>query len=137
MLAWTVYISFLGVLVLMLLPRDDARSARKVALLTAIAGFAAALIGAQREMAAAKLEQPLINMAGGDPLSDGKRFAHPGFLDDFMHGTTVTLDGSALFRHPDNAELRNPSGEDEQEAMALLLDHVHDTRQRATGGDAR
>ncbi|MEY4387596.1 MAG: dehydrogenase subunit [Verrucomicrobiota bacterium] len=49
MLAWTIYISFFGVLVLMLLSRDDARSARKVALLTAIAGFAAALIGALQQ----------------------------------------------------------------------------------------
>jgi succinyl-CoA synthetase beta subunit len=30
----------------------------------------------------------------------------------------VTLDGNALFRHPDNAALRNPSAEDEQEQMA-------------------
>jgi succinyl-CoA synthetase beta subunit len=30
----------------------------------------------------------------------------------------VTLDGNALFRHPENAELRNPSGEDPQEQMA-------------------
>jgi succinyl-CoA synthetase beta subunit len=30
----------------------------------------------------------------------------------------VTLDGNALFRHPDNATLRNPSGEDPQEQMA-------------------
>ena len=30
----------------------------------------------------------------------------------------VTLDDNALFRHPDNAELRNVSGEDEQEVMA-------------------
>jgi succinyl-CoA synthetase beta subunit len=30
----------------------------------------------------------------------------------------VTIDGNALFRHPDVAELRNPSGEDEQERMA-------------------
>jgi succinyl-CoA synthetase beta subunit len=30
----------------------------------------------------------------------------------------VTLDGNALFRHPDNAGLRNPSGEDPQEQMA-------------------
>ncbi|HEU5072203.1 MAG TPA: NADH-quinone oxidoreductase subunit M [Verrucomicrobiae bacterium] len=49
MLAWTIYISFFGVLVLMLLPRDDARSARKVALLTAIAGLAVALIGAWQQ----------------------------------------------------------------------------------------
>jgi succinyl-CoA synthetase beta subunit len=30
----------------------------------------------------------------------------------------VTLDGDALFRHPENASLRNPSGEDPQEQMA-------------------
>jgi len=31
----------------------------------------------------------------------------------------VTLDGNALFRHPENAELRDPSGEDPQERMAV------------------
>jgi succinyl-CoA synthetase beta subunit len=30
----------------------------------------------------------------------------------------VTLDGNALFRHPENEELRDPSGEDPQEQMA-------------------
>jgi succinyl-CoA synthetase beta subunit len=30
----------------------------------------------------------------------------------------VTLDDNSLFRHPDNATLRNPSAEDEQEQMA-------------------
>ncbi len=30
----------------------------------------------------------------------------------------VTLDNNAMFRHPDNASLRNPSAEDEQEQMA-------------------
>jgi succinyl-CoA synthetase beta subunit len=30
----------------------------------------------------------------------------------------VTLDDSSLFRHADNAELRNPSAEDPQERMA-------------------
>jgi succinyl-CoA synthetase beta subunit len=30
----------------------------------------------------------------------------------------VTLDGNALYRHPDNAALRNPSQEDQQEQMA-------------------
>src|SRR5690348_16913910 len=43
MLAWTIYISFLGVLVLMLLPKGNAAAARKVALLAAVAGFAVAL----------------------------------------------------------------------------------------------
>ncbi len=45
MLAWTIYISFLGVLVLMLLPKDDARAARGVAMLSALAGFVVALVG--------------------------------------------------------------------------------------------
>ena len=46
MLAWTIYISFLGVLVLMLLPRDAARAARIVALLTAVLGCGVAFAGA-------------------------------------------------------------------------------------------
>ena len=45
MLAWTIYLSFLGVAVLMFLPRDDDRSARAVALLTAVAGFLTAFAG--------------------------------------------------------------------------------------------
>src|SRR5262245_60094980 len=49
MLAWTIYITFAGVLALMLLPRDDARAARKVALVTAIAGFLVALFGAMQQ----------------------------------------------------------------------------------------
>jgi NADH-quinone oxidoreductase subunit M len=46
MLAWTIYITFFGVLVLMLLPRDNARAARIVALLTAVAGCVVAFVGA-------------------------------------------------------------------------------------------
>ena len=48
MLAWTIYISLLGVAALMLLPRGDARRARTVALLTAVVGFVIALAGALR-----------------------------------------------------------------------------------------
>jgi len=48
MLAWTIYISFLGVLVLMLLPRDAARAARIVALFTAVLGCGVALVGAMQ-----------------------------------------------------------------------------------------
>ena len=48
MLAWTIYISFLGVLVLMLLPKGNARAARAVALLTAVAGLFVALAGFAR-----------------------------------------------------------------------------------------
>jgi NADH-quinone oxidoreductase subunit M len=43
MLAWTVYISFLGVLVLMLLPKGNASAARKVAMLTAVTGLLVSL----------------------------------------------------------------------------------------------
>jgi NADH-quinone oxidoreductase subunit M len=46
MLAWTVYLCFLGVVWLLLLKRDDAKSARAVALLTSLAGLAVALAGA-------------------------------------------------------------------------------------------
>ena len=45
MLAWTIYISFLGAAVLMLLPKGNARAARAVALLTAVLGFIIALTG--------------------------------------------------------------------------------------------
>ena len=46
MLAWTIYISFIGVLVLMLLPREAARAARIVALFTSVIGCGIALVGA-------------------------------------------------------------------------------------------
>ncbi|MEY2407343.1 MAG: NADH-quinone oxidoreductase subunit [Verrucomicrobiota bacterium] len=46
MFAWTVYTSFAGVACLMCLKPGDHRSARKVALLTTLAGFLAALVGA-------------------------------------------------------------------------------------------
>jgi len=46
MLAWTIYISFLGVALLMCLPRDSARAARIVALLVSLAGLVVALSGA-------------------------------------------------------------------------------------------
>src|SRR6266481_6558653 len=39
MLAWTIYITFIGVAVLMLLPKENARLARIVAILTASIGF--------------------------------------------------------------------------------------------------
>jgi NADH-quinone oxidoreductase subunit M len=45
MLAWTIYTSFLGVAALMLLPRDNARAARVVALLTAGIGLAIGAVG--------------------------------------------------------------------------------------------
>jgi NADH-quinone oxidoreductase subunit M len=45
MLAWTIYISFIGVLVLMLLPKDKPQAARVVALAAAVAGFLFALFG--------------------------------------------------------------------------------------------
>ena len=44
MLAWTIYISFLGALLLLLLPKDKAAAARILALLTALLTFAIALV---------------------------------------------------------------------------------------------
>ncbi|HEU0010072.1 MAG TPA: hypothetical protein VFT34_09685 [Verrucomicrobiae bacterium] len=46
MLAWTVYLSFLGAAALLVLRSEDARGARIVALLTSAAGLLLALIGA-------------------------------------------------------------------------------------------
>ncbi len=46
MLAWTIYVSFLGAAALMLAPRDNARVARLIALLAAGAGLGIALAGA-------------------------------------------------------------------------------------------
>src|SRR5580693_7259117 len=46
MLAWTIYISFLGAAALVLLPPERRRVARFTALLTALAGLAAGLAGA-------------------------------------------------------------------------------------------
>jgi len=45
MLAWTIYISFLGAAVLLLLPTDNPRPARWTALLAALAGLACAAAG--------------------------------------------------------------------------------------------
>ena len=48
MLAWTIYISFLGAAALMLTPKAGARAARLIALMAAIAGFAIAVVGVCR-----------------------------------------------------------------------------------------
>lgn len=48
MLAWTIYISFLGAAALALMPKASARAARVIALMAAIAGFAIGLVGAWR-----------------------------------------------------------------------------------------
>src|SRR5437879_2023014 len=45
MLAWTIYLSFFGVPVLLLLPKNNPRAARIVAMLTASGGFLIALAG--------------------------------------------------------------------------------------------
>ena len=46
MLAWTIYISFLGAAALLALKPDNARGARSVALLATLAGLIVALAGA-------------------------------------------------------------------------------------------
>src|SRR5258708_4783113 len=48
MLAFPVYIAFLGVVVLMLLPRGSAGAARSIAMLAAVAGLVVAVAGAVR-----------------------------------------------------------------------------------------
>src|ERR1700730_15478823 len=49
-LAWTIYLSFLGAVVLLFLPKQNAQMARVVALVVALAGLACGLIGAARFM---------------------------------------------------------------------------------------
>ena len=46
MLAWTIYLSFIGAGWLMCLPQGTARQARTVAMLAALAGLLVALAGA-------------------------------------------------------------------------------------------
>lgn len=48
MLAWTIYISFLGAALLLLLPRNKPRAARWVAMVACLAGFGCALAGTLR-----------------------------------------------------------------------------------------
>src|SRR5437879_6509575 len=57
MLAWTIYISFAGVMLLMLLPRGNARAARTVAMLAAVAGFAFALAGVLKAKGDSEIER--------------------------------------------------------------------------------
>src|ERR1700712_3958915 len=45
MLAWTIYISFLGATALLVLPKGSVSAARILALLTALAGFAVTVAG--------------------------------------------------------------------------------------------
>ncbi len=62
MLAWTIYISFIGAALLMLLPSGKPRLARNLALLTALAGLAAGLAGvAQYKSVGAGGLSPIIN----------------------------------------------------------------------------
>src|ERR1043166_2308991 len=61
MLAWTIYISFIGVAVLMLLPKGDAALARQVALLTAALGFLAGLGGVLQAEGGSKI-QNIVNV---------------------------------------------------------------------------
>ena len=56
MLAWPIYISLFGALVCLLTPSERAAQARWTALLTAVAGLVAALIGTRQFWAAGELE---------------------------------------------------------------------------------
>jgi NADH-quinone oxidoreductase subunit M len=50
-MAWTIYLSFLGAAVLLVLPRSNVRAARAIALLAALAGFGCAVAGALQHKA--------------------------------------------------------------------------------------
>ena len=56
--------------------------------------------------------------AGGGREARGGREAGDGRREVRALDAKVTLDENALFRHPENAELRDPSAEDPQEQMA-------------------
>ena len=45
MLAWTIYLSFIGAAALLFVPRENSRAARIVGLATALAGFGCGLFG--------------------------------------------------------------------------------------------
>ncbi|MBI4661051.1 MAG: NADH-quinone oxidoreductase subunit M [Verrucomicrobia bacterium] len=57
MLPWTIYSSFVGVVMLMLLPREQARAARVVALFTALIGLVCALAGALQVQAGSSVAE--------------------------------------------------------------------------------
>jgi succinyl-CoA synthetase beta subunit len=81
-------------------------------LVRAVGAFLHRLYGAFVSEEATLMEvNPLIVAAAGG--TEGKAFGPIAALD-----AKVTLDDSALFRHPDNAGLRDPSAEDAQERMA-------------------
>src|SRR5215510_12245346 len=61
MLDWTIYISFIGVAVLMLLPKGNARTARTVAMLTAVIGFLVAFTAVLQAKAGSEIE-PIIKV---------------------------------------------------------------------------
>src|SRR5499427_6183009 len=56
MLDWTIYISFIGVAVLMFLPKGNARVARTVAMLTAVGGLVIAFAGLIQAKAGPEIE---------------------------------------------------------------------------------
>src|SRR5437868_1442108 len=62
MLAWTVYISFIGVVALMILPAQHARAARGIALLAAVLGltFGVAGVGAHAGVLETVVRKPWI-----------------------------------------------------------------------------
>src|SRR5260370_2267290 len=68
MLAWTVYISFLGAAVLLLLDPANQKAARTIALLTASAGLFIALAGVVQYQAGSRIvtvwDPPLLSSLG-------------------------------------------------------------------------
>ena len=67
MLAWTIYISFLGAAAMLLLPKRSVALARALALLTAVAGFAtAAIVVPPRDNTPDTLRQHRVGIAGNE-----------------------------------------------------------------------
>src|ERR1039458_2087871 len=92
MLAWTIFISFLGAAALVLLPPENRRAARITALLTALAGLALALAGAAQyeRLTPDGGQVDLVNMPGITDLG-----IHFSLAADGVSVTLVLLTGIA------------------------------------------
>src|SRR5262245_42640882 len=96
MLAWTVYLSFLGVVSLFTLKVNDARAARRVALLTAAAGLLVTLAGAVRYSADGELVT-VVDRAWVPQLGIRYQFAVDGISITLLVLTGIAAVAGVLF----------------------------------------
>src|SRR5712691_11043576 len=96
MLAWTIYISFIGVAVLMLLPKGNASAARKVALLTAVLSFVIALAGVLQAESGSKV-QTIVNVRWIPSLGINYHLAADGISLTLLLLTGIAAIAGILF----------------------------------------